>query len=163
MKNIAYFVAGIVFVACSSSAAIGPSRVLAQDTALVIQAGQPFCHGCPPPHPEVVTPVVATGAALSAAPTSGPAPLTVNFRSEAPAGVSVGSAIDFGDGQAGAMQPAPVCFGCNAIAIAQHTYTRAGTYTAKLLAQWQCPPGQMQCPAAPAAQSIDGMTISVTR
>src|SRR5664279_4315187 len=73
-------------------------------------------------------PVASSGANLSAIPTSGRAPLTVSFRAEGPPHASVGSAIDFGDGSASILQPAPVCFGCNSLAISRHTYASAGTY-----------------------------------
>lgn len=148
MKPIADFTVGL---AIAGTLSVVPVQALAPPTFAAGQTGL---------LPEILTPVASSGAKLSATPTSGRAPLTVSFRAEGPPRTPVGSAIDFGDGTAGILQPAPVCFGCNSLAIAQHTYTNAGTYPATLLAEWLCPEGQLECAAPSAAQSMGSVTIS---
>src|SRR3989344_4913992 len=67
---------------------------------------------------------------FSATPQSGPSPLTVNFSAPASLG---GSSLDYGDGQGiGCTTVASESGGCNFSG--SHTYTSAGTYTAKLMA-----------------------------
>src|SRR3989344_7100105 len=64
---------------------------------------------------------------FSASPTSGPAPLTVRFAS------GVGSAIDFGDGTSD-LFPYCLAIGCSTQGfVIGHTYSSAGTYTARAL------------------------------
>ena len=71
------------------------------------------------------TPVVA----LEAAPTSGPAPLIVNFRVAA----AIAAEVDFGDGSKAALIPVPVCRDCPPLSVASHEYVRPGSFTARLL------------------------------
>lgn len=92
-------------------------------------------------------PVPPTPTSFSASPTAGQAPLGVTFSVNPVSGSDQNSlSIDFGDGQTG--KPSPIyCFAapCSPIMSASHTYTAAGTYTAKLLRDNNyCPPG-MYC------------------
>lgn len=86
-----------------------------------------------------------TSTTFRASPTNGQAPLLVSFTVDAlPSGTDQGSiSIDFGDGQTG--KPSPIyCFAapCSPVMSTQHTYTAAGTYTAKLLSDNNyCAPG----------------------
>ncbi|HUO50313.1 MAG TPA: peptidoglycan-binding protein [Candidatus Paceibacterota bacterium] len=73
-----------------------------------------------------------TGTNFSASPTSGNAPLAVQFTSSAPQGSTIGSNVNFGDGTSGHLGFVPVCSSCNAMGIVSHTYQSAGTYTAIL-------------------------------
>jgi PKD repeat protein len=70
-----------------------------------------------------------TAFTFSATPTSGAAPLVVNFR----ASNAIATTIDFGDGATGTMIPAPTCARCPSLAIVGHIYSNSGTYTAKLV------------------------------
>jgi peptidoglycan hydrolase-like protein with peptidoglycan-binding domain len=86
----------------------------------------------------------ASGAAapsLSASPLAGPAPLAVQFSARAPAGVALGSLIEFGDGATSTLAYAPTCAGCPTLATASHTYAAPGSYTASLMS------GTCACPA----------------
>ena len=74
-----------------------------------------------------------TNVAFSALPTSGPAPLTVQFSTSEKSGT-----IDFGDGTSGQVQQGPLGY-CDSVNGcwgggygASHTYTANGTYDAKL-------------------------------
>lgn len=83
---------------------------------------------------------VASGATFSATPISGGAPLRVNFTAYS-SGPAQGYSVDFGDGYTSLVeawaQPscAPGITGCDSRArgSVSHTYSSAGTYTAKLL------------------------------
>jgi PKD repeat protein len=92
-----------------------------------------------------------TGVNFTASPTSGASPLTVQFRSTAPPGASLGTTVNFGDGSSGTIAPAPTCFGCQEIGVTSHTYTSAGTYTATLTNNLcSCPSnGICNCPNIP--------------
>jgi PKD repeat protein len=68
--------------------------------------------------------------ALTADPTSGPAPLNIMFTVSLPSA----STIDFGDGSTGGVHPAPVCYGCPPLATASHVYQRPGSYIARIIA-----------------------------
>ena len=70
---------------------------------------------------------------FTATPTSGAAPLSVQFRSSGPQGTNIGTSVNFGDGTVGKLVFAPVCSQCNAAGIVGHTYTGSGTYPATLL------------------------------
>lgn len=107
------------------------------------------------------------GNPFTASPTSGPAPLTVNFSGP---GDQFSYSIDFGDGQT--VNPVSVSYGCpaanpsvnvntNCRLFSSHTYTTAGTYTATLTKQWQCPTGQTECPAPLAPGTVGVVTITV--
>ena len=67
-----------------------------------------------------------------ASPTSGTAPLSVQFTSTAPQGSDIGNTVNFGDGANGKLGFVPVCSNCNALGTISHTYVSAGTYTATL-------------------------------
>lgn len=69
---------------------------------------------------------------FSASPTSGQAPLSVQFTSTGPSGSDIGSTVTFGDGTSGTLAMAPVCYGCALQGSVNHTYTQNGTYTAQL-------------------------------
>jgi peptidoglycan hydrolase-like protein with peptidoglycan-binding domain len=92
-----------------------------------------------------------TGTNFTASPTSGAAPLTVQFTSSAPQGTSIGKTVDFGDGTTGTLGVVPVCSSCNAMGIVSHTYASAGTYTATLTGgSCACPAGGIcNCPNIP--------------
>ena len=78
---------------------------------------------------------------FSATPSSGIAPLAVQFIETAPQGSTVGNSVNFGDGTSGTVAFAPVCSSCNLMATVSHTYTAPGTYTATLTS------GMCACPA----------------
>jgi peptidoglycan hydrolase-like protein with peptidoglycan-binding domain len=83
-----------------------------------------------------------------ASPTSGTAPLSVQFTSTAPQGSNVGTTVNFGDGTSGNLGFVPVCSSCNALGIVSHTYVSAGIYTATLTGDaCACPAGGIcNCP-----------------
>lgn len=72
------------------------------------------------------------GTNFSASPVSGAAPLSVQFRSSAPQGGTIGNTVNFGDGTSGNLGFVPVCSSCNALGIVSHTYVSPGVYTATL-------------------------------
>ena len=78
---------------------------------------------------------------FSATPSSGLAPLTVQFVETAPQGTTAGNSVNFGDGATGTVAFVPVCSSCNLMATVSHTYTTPGTYTATLTS------GACACPA----------------
>jgi PKD repeat protein len=82
-----------------------------------------------------------TGTNFSASPTSGAAPLSVQFTSSAPQGGTIGKTVNFGDGTSGNLGFVPVCSSCNALGIVSHTYVSPGVYTATLTG------GACACPA----------------
>jgi peptidoglycan hydrolase-like protein with peptidoglycan-binding domain len=82
-----------------------------------------------------------SGVNFTASPASGPAPLTVQFNSNAPQGTSIGTSVNFGDGSSANLLAVPTCSSCNAEGIVSHTYTSPGTYTATLTG------GSCSCPA----------------
>lgn len=74
---------------------------------------------------------------LNASPTSGSAPLTVNFSYFIGGNVSDGYMIEFGDGTTGSLTIGCGIVGSGSMAcpralVASHTYVTSGTYTAKL-------------------------------
>ncbi len=89
-----------------------------------------------------------TGTNFSASPTSGAAPLTVQFTSSVSQGSSIGSTVNFGDGTSGTLAYVPVCSSCNAMGTVSHTYASSGTYTATLTGgACSCPlDGICNCP-----------------
>jgi PKD repeat protein len=91
---------------------------------------------------------VSSTTSFSASPSSGNAPLTVQFNSSAPQGTDIGSTVNFGDGTTGTLVFDPVCSSCNAAAMVSHTYAAAGTYTATLTdSACACPQGGIcNCP-----------------
>lgn len=99
---------------------------------------------------------------FSATPTSGPAPLTVQFSA------SSGGFIDFGDGTSRPMTPSAVLCVQNATncqsggTSATHTYASAGTYTAKLIKKAICnaPPGVFCSLAADEVLGTATITVS---
>jgi PKD repeat protein len=92
-----------------------------------------------------------TSTNFSASPTSGAAPLTVQFTSSAPQGSDVGNTVNFGDGTSGKLGFVPVCSSCNALGIVSHIYTSSGKYTATLTGgTCACPAGGIcNCPNIP--------------
>jgi PKD repeat protein len=100
------------------------------------------------------------GTNFSASPTSGTAPLSVQFTSSAPQGSAIGNAVNFGDGTSGNLGFAPVCSSCNALGTVSHTYVSPGTYTATLTSgACACPSGGIcNCPAM---QILGTATITV--
>jgi PKD repeat protein len=101
-----------------------------------------------------------TGTNFTASPTSGAAPLTVQFISSAPQGSTLGNSVNFGDGSTGTLGVVPVCSSCNAEGVVSHTYASAGTYTATLTS------GACSCPAGgicncPMIQILGTATITV--
>lgn len=86
---------------------------------------------------------------FSADPSSGPAPLTVQFVARAPQGGTIGNAVDFGDGTSGDLAFVPTCSSCGPMGTVSHTYTATGTYTATLTSGvCTCPAnGVCNCPA----------------
>jgi len=107
-----------------------------------------------------VGPSSTSGLNFTASPTSGAAPLTVQFNSNAPQGTSIGSMVNFGDGTSGTLGVVPVCSSCNAMGIVSHTYISAGTYTATLTGgACACPAnGICNCPNIPILGTV---TITV--
>jgi PKD repeat protein len=102
----------------------------------------------------------SAGTNFSASPTSGAAPLSVQFTSSAPQGDAIGNAVNFGDGTSGNLGFAPVCSSCNALGIVSHTYVSPGIYTATLTS------GACACPAGgicncPAIQILGTATVTV--
>ncbi len=100
-----------------------------------------------PPQRQGANTAPSSQGALSAAPTSGPSPLTVTFSSlyGGPTGVPTGYRIDFGDGMSGyAYCDQYTIVGtndvCNTPAQVQHTYGTPGTYTATLTSVKAPPP-----------------------
>lgn len=83
----------------------------------------------------------STSANFSASPTSGSAPLTVQFVETVPQGETLATNINYGDGSTGTLGVVPVCSSCNAEAAGTHTYTAAGTYNVTLTS------GMCSCPA----------------
>lgn len=98
-------------------------------------------------------------------PSSGIAPLTVQFTVTAPQGTSVGNTVSFGDGASGNLGFAPVCSSCSLLAVVSHTYIATGTYTASLMSgACACPAnGVCNCPnlAILATTTVDVTTPSV--
>ena len=92
-----------------------------------------------------------TSANFIASPTSGAAPLTVEFTATAPQGTELGNTVNFGDGSMGTLGVVPVCSSCNAEGVVLHTYASAGTYTATLTNNLcACPAnGICNCPNIP--------------
>jgi hypothetical protein len=90
----------------------------------------------------------SAGTNFSASPTSGAAPLSVQFTSSAPQGGTVGNTVNFGDGTSGNLGFVPVCSSCNALGIVSHTYASPGVYTATLArGACACPAGGVcNCP-----------------
>ena len=70
---------------------------------------------------------------FTATPTSGPAPLSVQFKSTALSGIDLGSYVKFGDGSQGNLTLAPVCSSCNPLSTVSHSYSAAGSYTTSLV------------------------------
>ena len=101
-----------------------------------------------------------TGTNFFASPTSGAAPLTVQFTSSAPQGSAVGSTVNFGDGTSGSLGFVPVCASCNALGTVSHTYVSTGTYTATLTGSaCTCPAGGVcNCPNI---QILGSATVTV--
>ena len=103
---------------------------------------------------------------FTASPTSGTAPLGVNFSINGVGGYEIsGLSINFGDGQTDNPQTI-YCFAapCNPAMIASHTYASAGTYTAQLMYQppYYCPSGLYCAQMMPAPQVIGTATITVS-
>jgi PKD repeat protein len=101
-----------------------------------------------------------TNTSFTASPTSGAAPLTVQFISTAPQGTNIGNTVNFGDGASANLGFVPTCSSCNAEGTATHTYASAGTYTATLTS------GACACPAngicnCPNMQILGTATITV--
>jgi PKD repeat protein len=110
------------------------------------------------------------GVSFTASPTSGTAPLSVSFNAT---GFSQNASytINFGDGTSASMNQGG-CVGVSSVVggsggiqcsySASHTYTAAGTYTAQLLSQINCPctSGACSCPAS--GVSLATATITVT-
>jgi PKD repeat protein len=97
---------------------------------------------------------------FSASPTSGAAPLSVQFTSSAPQGSAIGNSVNFGDGVSGNLGFAPVCSTCNAQGVVSHTYASPGKYTATLTS------GICACPAGgvcncPNLQILGTVTVTV--
>jgi len=93
-------------------------------------------------------------------PTSGAAPLSVQFKSSAPQGGIIGNTVNFGDGTSGNLGFVPVCSSCNSLGIVSHTYVSPGMYTATLTS------GTCACPAGgvcncPNTQILGTATITV--
>ncbi len=95
---------------------------------------------------------------LTAHPSSGRAPLTVQFY----ASTNNASEIEYGDG----FRTAVTCgsyayYGCS---IPAHTYAAAGTYTARLYYQpsFYCPPGYYCAQVMPARQLVGSATVTVS-
>lgn len=114
----------------------------------------------------VVGGVQNNSVSFSASPTFGTAPLAVAFSVNAVTGYDIsGFSIDFGDGQTGNPQTI-YCFAtpCNPAMTASHTYSSAGTYTAKLMYQppYYCPPGNYCAQMMPAPQVIETATVTVS-
>lgn len=98
---------------------------------------------------------------FSALPSSGVAPLTVQFTETAPQGAMIGNAVNFGDGTGATLGFAPVCSSCNLLATGSHTYTATGTYIVTLTN------GTCACPAngicnCPNSMILTTTTITVT-
>src|SRR3989344_3539660 len=105
----------------------------------------------------------SNNAGFSASPTYGSAPLSVTFTITAEAGEYT---VEFGDGQSTAVtMPAVQCFRapCNTQTTKYHTYTSAGTYTARLMYQppFYCPPGAMCPQMMPAPKQVGTVTVTV--
>jgi len=97
---------------------------------------------------------------FSASPSSGAAPLSVQFTSSAPQGSAIGNTVNFGDNTSGNLGFAPVCSNCNALGIVSHTYASPGRYTATLTS------GACACPAGgvcncPNLQILGTATVTV--
>ena len=100
------------------------------------------------------------GTNFSSSPTSGVAPLSVQFTSSAPQGSTIGNTVNFGDGTSGNLGFIPVCSSCNALGIVSHTYVSPGKYTATLIS------GTCACPAGgicncPNMQILGTTTVTV--
>jgi PKD repeat protein len=100
---------------------------------------------------------------FTASPTSGAAPLTVQFTATAPQGTTLGNTVNFGDGSTGTLGFVPVCSSCNAEGVVSHTYASAGTYTATLTNNiCSCPAnGICNCPNIPIFGTAT-VTVSAT-
>ena len=102
----------------------------------------------------------STGTNFYASPTSGVAPLSVQFTSRAPQGGTIGNTVNFGDGTSGNLGFIPVCSSCNALGTVSHTYVSPGMYTAMLTS------GTCACPAGgicncPNMQILGTATVTV--
>ena len=115
-----------------------------------------------------ITSSTQTAASFSATPSSGIAPLAVQFVATAPQGVTLGNAVNFGDGTQGGLGFVPVCSSCNAEGVVSHTYTSAGTYTATLTsgscacAEYVLPDGNPSVCNCPAIQILATTTVVVS-
>jgi hypothetical protein len=100
----------------------------------------------------------AVGQSLSASPSSGSAPMTVTFVSDA---ANVGHAINFGDGASGDLSRS-----CDAegpcVASIDHEYPKVGTYVAQLYNNGTCAPEIMQLCDMPAPRVIASTTVYVS-
>lgn len=97
---------------------------------------------------------------FTVSPSSGAAPLTVQFVSSAPQGENIGTSVNFGDGTSGNLAFVPTCSSCNAMGTVSHTYLSAGAYTATLTG------GACACPAngicnCPNMQILGTATVEV--
>jgi hypothetical protein len=100
------------------------------------------------------------GTNFYASPTSGTAPLSVQFTSRAPQGGAIGNTVNFGDGTSGNLGFVPVCSSCNALGTVSHTFVSPGKYTATLTS------GTCACPAGgvcncPNMQILGTATVTV--
>ncbi|HEV3245379.1 MAG TPA: PKD domain-containing protein [Candidatus Paceibacterota bacterium] len=124
----------------------------------------PFCEIAQQTYGSVTITVGASttsGVNFYASPTSGQAPLSVQFTATAPQGTELGNTINFGDGSSGALGVVPVCSSCNAEGIASHTYQSVGTYTTTLTNNMcSCPAnGICNCPNI---MILGSATVTVT-
>ncbi len=89
---------------------------------------------------------VSSGGSISASPTSGSAPLTVQFTVTPSLNSGIGSyVIDFGDGTQGtATYSAYSAVSGNSLYMVSHTYNSAGTYVARLLSSG-CATNSISC------------------
>ena len=102
-----------------------------------------------------------TGQQFSANPSTGSAPLTVQFTATAPQGQTLGNTVNFGDGTSGTLGVVPTCSGCNEMGAVSHTYASSGTYTATLMGgNCVCPAnGICNCPNIPILGTV---TVTVS-
>jgi len=100
-------------------------------------------------------------AAFTALPTSGIAPLTVQFSNTVSGSLPGPVTIDYGDGSsepiAGCMGSAVILDGCGEPGINTHTYNSAGSYTAKLISTaYTCQGATIGAPSGCPVQTIFG-------